>query len=85
MANSKAQSRSARTVAAVSATPTSRSARKPNAKAADPDPAEDELTEEAEQEEAKPGGQPLWLQVTSLVLAVRAMRSSKTAMLRSAK
>jgi len=71
MANSKAQSRSARTVAAVSATPTTRSAGKPNAKAADPDPAEDELAEETEQEEAaKPGGQPLWLQVASFVLAV---------------
>jgi uncharacterized membrane protein len=74
MANSKAQSRSARTVAAVSATPTSRSAGKPDAKAADPDPAEDELaeeTEETEQEEAaKPAGQPLWLQVVSLVLAI---------------
>jgi uncharacterized membrane protein len=72
MANSKAQSRSARTVAAVSATPTSRSASKPNAKAADPDPAEDELAEETEQEEeaAKPAGQPLWLQVASFVLAI---------------
>jgi uncharacterized membrane protein len=74
MANSKAQSRSARTVAAVSATPTSRSADKPNAKAADPEPTEDELAEEVEQEEeaaaAKPAGQPLWLQVASFVLAI---------------
>ena len=71
MANSKAQSRSARTVTAVSGTPTSRSARKPNAKAADPDPAEDELAEETEQEEAaKSAGQPLWLQVASFVLAI---------------
>jgi uncharacterized membrane protein len=70
MANSKAQSRSARTVAAVSATPTSRSAVKPNTKAADPDPTEDELAEEVEQEEAKPAGQPLWLQVVSFVLAI---------------
>jgi uncharacterized membrane protein len=71
MANSKAQSRSARTVAAVSATPTSRSAGKPNAKAADLDPAEDELAEEVEQEEeAKSAGQPLWLQLASFVLAI---------------
>jgi uncharacterized membrane protein len=69
MANSKA-SRSARTIAAVSATPTSRSAGKPAVKAAAPEPVEDELVEEAAEPEARPGGQPLWLQVTSFVLAI---------------
>jgi uncharacterized membrane protein len=69
MANSKA-SRSARTIAAVSATPTSRSAGKPAVKAADPEPVEDELVEEAAEPEARSGGQPLWLQVTSFVLAI---------------
>jgi uncharacterized membrane protein len=73
MANSKARSRSARTVAAVSATPTSRAVRRPAAKAPEPEPV-DELSAEQEQEEAqeeaKPGGQPLWLQVASFALAV---------------
>ena len=71
MANSKARSRSDRTVTAVSATPTSRTVRKPGAKAPEPEPVEDLATEqEEEQEEAKPAGQPLWLQVVSFVLAI---------------
>jgi uncharacterized membrane protein len=60
-------SRSARTVAAVSATPSSRPVTRPAAKAADPEPVEDELIEE---QETRPAGQPLWLQVVSLALAV---------------
>jgi uncharacterized membrane protein len=67
MANPKA-SRSARTVAAVSATPTSRPVTRPAAKAADPEPAEDELIEE--QEQTRPSGQPLWLQVITFALAI---------------
>jgi uncharacterized membrane protein len=84
MANSKARSgrrpasanggrstataaRSARTAAAVSATPTSRPVTKPTVKAAEPEPVE-ELP--AGQEETRPAGQPLWLQVTSFVLAI---------------
>ena len=63
-----AASRSARTVAAVSATPSSRPVTRPAAKAADPEPVEDELLEEPEQ--PRPSGQPLWLQVVSLALAV---------------
>jgi uncharacterized membrane protein len=71
MANSKARSRSARTVAAVSATPTSRAVRRPAAKAPEPEPVEELSAEQEEaQEEAKPGGQPLWLQVVSFVLAI---------------
>jgi uncharacterized membrane protein len=71
MANSKARSRSDRTVAAVSATPTRRTVRKPGAKAPEPEPIEDLPTEQEEaQEEAKPTGPPLWLQVTSFVLAI---------------
>jgi uncharacterized membrane protein len=75
MAHSKARPRSARTVAAVSATPTSRSVRKPAVKAPEPEPAEDlspqnEGAQEPAQEEAKPAGQPLWLQVVSFVLAI---------------
>ena len=62
-----AASRSARTVAAVPATPTSPRVTKPAARAADPEPAEDELIEE---QEARPAGQPLWLQVTAFVLAI---------------
>src|ERR1700759_2519655 len=62
-----AASRSSRTAAAVSATPTSRRGAKPAVKAADPAPAEDELVEE---QEARPAGQPLWLQVVSFVLAI---------------
>jgi uncharacterized membrane protein len=72
MANSKARSRSDRTVAAVSATPTSRTVRKLAAKAPEPEPIEDLSPDDegAAEEEAKPGGQPLWLQVTSFVLAI---------------
>jgi uncharacterized membrane protein len=71
MANSKARSRSDRTVAAVSATPTSRTVRKSAAKAPELDPIEDLPTEQEEaQEESKPAGQPLWLQVVSFVLAI---------------
>jgi uncharacterized membrane protein len=66
MANSKARSRSDRTVAAVSATPTSRPACKPAAKAPEPEPIEDRPAEPEEE----PGGQPLWLQVASFVLAI---------------
>jgi len=73
MANSKARSRSDRTVAAVSATPTSRPVRKPAAKAPEPEPIEDlqdELEEAQEAQEAKPAGMPPWLQVASFVLAI---------------
>ncbi|HEX7164695.1 MAG TPA: vitamin K epoxide reductase family protein [Trebonia sp.] len=70
MANSKARSRSDRTVAAVSATPTSRTVRKPAAKAPEPEPPEDLTEQEEAPEEAKPAGQPLWLQVVSFVLAI---------------
>ena len=62
-----AASRSARTVAAVPATPTSTRVTKPAARAADPEPVEDELTEE---QETRPSGQPLWLQIVSFVLAI---------------
>ena len=62
-------SRSVRTVAAVSATPTSRRAGKPAARAAEPEPIEDELAER-EEPEARPSGQPLWLQVATFVLAI---------------
>ena len=68
MANSKAKNRSARTVAAVSATPTRHKVAKPAViKAADPEPAEDELIEE---QETRPAGQPLWLQVVAFLLAI---------------
>jgi uncharacterized membrane protein len=67
MANSKARSRSSRTVAAVSATPTSRQVIKPTVKQPDPEPVEDELDEP---EEAKPAGMPTWLQVVTFVLAI---------------
>jgi uncharacterized membrane protein len=70
MANSKARSRSTRTVAAVSATPTSRTVRKPAAKAPEPEPIEDLQEELEEVPEAKPAGPPLWLQVVSFVLAI---------------
>jgi uncharacterized membrane protein len=71
MANSKARSRSARTVAAVSATPTSRSVRKPAVKALEPEPIEDQSAEQEQApEDAKPAGMPRWLQVVSLVLAI---------------
>jgi uncharacterized membrane protein len=67
MANSKANNRSARTVAAVSATPTSHRVSKPAVKDAEPEPVEDELIEE---EEARPSGPPLWLQFVTLALAI---------------
>jgi uncharacterized membrane protein len=60
-------SRSSRTAAAVSATPTSRPVTRPAAQAADPEPAGDEFIEE---QEARPAGQPLWLQVVAFVLAI---------------
>jgi uncharacterized membrane protein len=65
-------SRSARTVAAVSATPTSRGVTRPAAKAADPGPVEDELVEDelVEEQETPPAGQPLWLQVVAFLLAI---------------
>jgi len=68
MASAKARStaRSTRTVAAVKATPTSRAVSKP-AKALEPEVAEDEVFEE---ETKRPSGQPLWLQLLTLVLAV---------------
>jgi uncharacterized membrane protein len=69
MANAKPRTRSARTTSAVSATPTSRRVTKPAARAVDPEPDEEELPLEPE-EEARPSGQPLWLQVATLVLAV---------------
>jgi len=59
--------RSARTVAAVPATPTSRPVTRPTAKAADPEPIEDELVEE---QQTRAAGQPLWLQVVSFALAI---------------
>ena len=58
--------KSARTVAAVSATPTSSKATRPAPKAAVPEPA----SETPAPQPARPSGQPLWLQLTSLVLAV---------------
>ena len=83
MANSKARSnrrpasaqgtrppaatRSARTVAAVSATPTRSKATRPTVKAPDPEPVTDDVPV---QPPARPSEQPLWLQVASLVLAV---------------
>jgi uncharacterized membrane protein len=65
-------SRSARTVAAVSATPTSRRVTRPAAKAADPGPVDDELVEDelVEEQETPPAGQPLWLQVVAFLLAI---------------
>jgi uncharacterized membrane protein len=69
MANAKARSsaRSARSAAAVRATPTSRPVVKP-AKAEEPElePAWDNY----EEEEKRPAGQPAWLQYLTLVLAV---------------
>ena len=62
-----AASRSSRTAAAVSATPTSRPVTRPAAQAADPEPPEDELIEE---QEARPAGPPLWLQFLTLALAI---------------
>src|SRR5262245_38506459 len=70
MANAKARTaaRSARSAAAVSATPTSRQASRP-AKAAEPEPEliEDDLVEA---EEERPSGQPAWLQFLTLLLAI---------------
>jgi uncharacterized membrane protein len=54
-------------MAAVSATPTSRTAGRPTAKAVDPEPIEDDLLEP---EETRSAGQPLWLQLVSFVLAI---------------
>jgi uncharacterized membrane protein len=62
-----AAAKSARTVTAVSATPTSRPVTKPAVKAADPEPIEDELVEE---QPTRPAGQPLWLQIVSFALAI---------------
>jgi uncharacterized membrane protein len=67
MANAKARSRSARTASAVSATPTSRQLLRATAKEPDPEPFDDEPTEP---EEARPAGQPLWLQVLSFALVL---------------
>jgi uncharacterized membrane protein len=67
MANSKAKNRSTRTVAAVSATPTSHRVSKPAVKEPEPEPVEDELIEE---QEARPSGPPLWLQFVTLALAI---------------
>jgi uncharacterized membrane protein len=69
--------KSARTVAAVSATPTSATATRPAPKAAVPEPAVPEPAGEAPAPRpARPAGQPLWLQVTSLVLAVAGLAIS---------
>ena len=70
MASSKARStaRSARTAAAVSATPTSRAVSKP-AREAEPEPIEDDEVFEPEQKK-RPSGQPLWLQIVSFALAI---------------
>jgi uncharacterized membrane protein len=61
-----APARSARTVAAASATPTSSKATRPAPRAAATEPAADVPV----QQPPRPSEQPLWLQVTSLVLAV---------------
>jgi uncharacterized membrane protein len=67
-------SRSSRTAAAVSATPTSHRAGKPAVKAEElePEPLEDEIVEpaDAEPERTRPAGQPLWLQIVSFALAI---------------
>lgn len=76
MANSKARSRgpastrSARTAAAVSATPTSSKATRPTPKASVPEAGNEPVSEAPAPQPAGPSEQPLWLQVTSLVLAV---------------
>ena len=62
-----ASTRSARTVAAASATPTSSKATRPTPKVAAPEPVVDVPVQ---QPPRPPSEQPLWLQVTSLVLAV---------------
>jgi uncharacterized membrane protein len=63
-----ASTRSARTVASVSATPTTSKATRPAPKAAAPEPAEDVPVQQ--HQPARPSEQPLWLQVTSMVLAL---------------
>jgi uncharacterized membrane protein len=65
-AEGTASARSARTVAAVPATPTSSKATRPAPRAAATEP----VTEVPVQQPPRPSEQPLWLQVTSLVLAV---------------
>jgi uncharacterized membrane protein len=62
-----ASTRSARTMAAASATPTSSKATRPAPKAAAPQP---EPVAVSPVQQTRPAEQPLWLQVTSLVLAV---------------
>jgi uncharacterized membrane protein len=62
-----ASTKSARTVAAVSATPTRSKAARPAVKAPAPEPVPDDVPV---QQQARPAGMPLWLQITSLVLAV---------------
>jgi len=72
MANSKAKaSRSARTVAAVSATPTSRRESRPTKKVDDePELLDEELDDGAVSETPRRPGPPLWLQLLSTALAV---------------
>jgi uncharacterized membrane protein len=72
MADAKANSRSARTVSAVSATPTSRTGGKPTAKAEDIELVEQEPAEPEQEEEQqeRPSGPPLWLQITTFALAI---------------
>src|ERR1700722_11161084 len=70
MANAKAKNRSARTVAAVSATPTSRRAGKPAFKAGDVEPVEAEDEGIEPEEETGRAGQPLWLQFVTFGLAI---------------
>jgi uncharacterized membrane protein len=66
--NTGATTRSARTIAAVSATPTSRKVVRPAADAFDPDePAQDM---HSEPEPGRRPGPPLWLQLVSFALAV---------------
>jgi uncharacterized membrane protein len=63
-----ASTRSARTAAAVSATPNSSKATRPAPRAAASEPVPDLPVQQ--QQPPRPSEQPLWLQVTSLVLAV---------------
>jgi uncharacterized membrane protein len=69
MANAKARStaRSARSAAAVSATPTSRKSDRP-AKAVEPE--SDLLDDDFDDELSRPSGQPRWFQLTTLALAI---------------
>ncbi len=67
-ATGRTAARSARTAAAVSATPTSRRATRP-AKAIEPEPVADDLAAE-EAEARRPPGQPAWLQYLSMLLAI---------------